>query len=125
MEEYCRGLISQGNELYIIAGTAGKGGQGDNGKSSSIASNKLVVPVALWKVIVVLPVGLDDLNRISAQTRIVAVFMPNTNATGQNAWITYRVSVDEVEKRAGYGLLSNMPVNVQRVVEAGVDSIAL
>lgn len=53
LEEYCRTLVSQGNELYIIAGTSGKGGEGDNGKASSIAGGKLTVPNALWKVIVV------------------------------------------------------------------------
>jgi endonuclease G len=55
LEEYARKLVEQGNELYIIAGTAGKGGEGDNGKITSLASGKLTVPAALWKVIVVLP----------------------------------------------------------------------
>jgi endonuclease G len=57
LEEYARKLVEQGNELYIIAGTAGKGGEGDNGKASSLASGKLTVLAALWKVILVLPVG--------------------------------------------------------------------
>ena len=99
LEEYCRGLLTQGNELYIIAGTAGKGGQGDNGKATSIANGKLTVPAALWKVIIVLPVGADDVNRITAQTRVVAVWMPNTNTTGEQSWPGYRISVDEIENR--------------------------
>ncbi|GAB4020144.1 hypothetical protein GCM10028808_60310 [Spirosoma migulaei] len=82
LEDYCRNLVVQGNELYIIAGTAGKGGECDSGKATTIASGKLTVPAALWKVIVVLPVGSDDVNRINAQTRVIAVWMPNTNATG-------------------------------------------
>lgn len=125
LEDYCRGLIRQGNELYIIAGTAGKGGEGDNGKMSSIASGKLSVPAALWKLIVVLPVGSDDLSRINAQTRVIAVFMPNTNATGEKSWLPYRVSVDEVERQTGYDLLSNVPVDVQRVIESEVDKVIL
>ena len=76
-------MIEQGNELYIIAGTSGKGGEGDNGKTSSIASGKMIVPAALWKVIVVLPVGMDDVDRINAQTRVMAVWMPNTNPVGE------------------------------------------
>lgn len=125
LEDYSRTLVAQGNELYIIAGTSGNGGEGDNGKTTSIASGKLSVPAALWKVIVVLPVGPDDVNRINAQTRVIAVWMPNTNTTGEGAWGSYRVSVDEVEKQTGYNLLSNVPESVQRVIEAEVDNIGL
>lgn len=57
LEDYTRTLVAQRNELYIIAGTSGKGGEGDNDKATSLASGKLSVPVALWKVMVVLPVG--------------------------------------------------------------------
>jgi endonuclease G len=113
--------VAQGNELYIIAETYGKGGEGDNGKATSIASGKLTVPAALWKVIVVLPVGSDDVNRINAQTRIIAVWMPNTNATGEQPWSGYRVSVDEVEKKTGYDLLSNVAEDIQQLIEAKVD----
>ncbi|CAN5618044.1 hypothetical protein BH09BAC4_BH09BAC4_03090 [soil metagenome] len=35
---------------------------------------QLNVPAALWKVILVLPVGSDDVNRINAQTRVIAVW---------------------------------------------------
>ncbi|AUD07517.1 DNA/RNA non-specific endonuclease [Spirosoma pollinicola] len=125
LEDYARTLVAQGNELYIIAGTAGKGGEGDNGKASSIASGKLSVPAALWKVIVVLPVGSDDVNRINAQTRVIAVWMPNSNATGEGAWGSYRVSVDEVEKQTGYNLLSNIPESMQRMIEARADNSLL
>ncbi|GAB3500970.1 DNA/RNA non-specific endonuclease [Spirosoma knui] len=125
LEEYCRNLVSQGNELYIIAGTSGKGGEGDDGKASSIAGGKLAVPAALWKVIVVLPVGSDDVNRINAQTRVIAVWMPNTNAVGEQPWDNYRVSVDEVEKQTGYDLLPNVPNGVQQSLEAKVDITAI
>ena len=125
LEEYCRSLVSQGNELYIIAGTYGKGGEGDNGKASSIAGGKLTVPSALWKVIVVLPVGSDDVNRISAQTRVIAVWMPNNNAVGEQSWGNYRVSVDEVEKQTGYDLLSNVPKSTQTPLESRIDNTSI
>ncbi|WP_262507720.1 DNA/RNA non-specific endonuclease [Spirosoma endophyticum] len=86
-----------------------------------MSSGKLTVPAALWKVIVVLPVGSDDVTRINTQTRVIAVWMPNTNATGEGVWGSYRVSVDEVERQTGYDLLSNVPESVQRVIEAGSD----
>lgn len=123
LEEYARKLVGQGNELYIIAGTAGAGGEGDNGTANSIAAGRVRVPAALWKVIVVLPVGTDDVNRINAQTRVIAVWMPNTNAVGSQSWGNYRVSVDQIEQQTGYDLLSNVPQSVQRVVEASIDHL--
>ena len=125
LEDYTRGLLAQGNELYVIAGTAGKGGEGDNGIASGIAGGKVSVPAALWKVIVVLPIGSDDVNRTTTQTRVIAVWMPNTNASGEGAWGSYRVSVDEVEMQTGYDLLSNVPESIQRVIEARVDKMML
>ncbi|GAA4458766.1 DNA/RNA non-specific endonuclease [Nibrella saemangeumensis] len=125
LEEYSRKLVEQGNELYIIAGTSGKGGEGDNGKADALAGGKVTVPNALWKVIVVLPVGSNDVQRINAQTRVIAVWMPNTNAVGEQPWVNYRISVDEVEKRTGYNLLSNLPESVQQVIEVGVDKITI
>ncbi|WP_232540885.1 DNA/RNA non-specific endonuclease [Spirosoma endbachense] len=98
LEDYCRSLVAQGNELYIIAGTQGKGGEGDNGPASSLANGKLCLPAAPWKVIVVMSVGSDDLSRINAQTRVIAVFMPNANVVGQQSWANYRVNIGQIEK---------------------------
>jgi len=47
--------------------------------------------------------------------------MPNTNAVGEQAWASYRISVDEVERRTGYDLLSTVPEPVQREIEVVVD----
>jgi endonuclease G len=125
LEEYARKLVDQGNELYIITGTAGAGGEGDNGTASSIATGRVRVPAALWKVIVVLPVGSDDVDRINAQTRVIAVWMPNTNAVGSQPWGNYRVSVDQIEQQTGYDVLSNVQQGVQRVIEANIDKVAI
>ena len=122
LEEYARSLVSQGNELYIIAGASGVGGEGDNGRASKLASGRLTVPAALWKVIVVLPVGSNDLNRINAQTRVITVWMPNTNAVGEASWSTYRVSIDEIESITGFNILSNVNTSVQEVIESKVDA---
>ncbi|WP_234734691.1 DNA/RNA non-specific endonuclease [Tellurirhabdus bombi] len=126
LEEYSRSFIREGSELYIIAGTYGQGGEGDNGKAVSIAGNKVTVPAALWKVIVVLPLGAGTpAERINAQTRIIAVWMPNTNAVGEQSWATYRTSVDEIERRTGLNLLSNVSESVQRTVEGSTDRVAI
>ncbi|RIV25608.1 DNA/RNA non-specific endonuclease [Fibrisoma montanum] len=125
LEEYCRKLVSEGNELYIIAGTSGIGGTGDNGAARVIGINRITVPSALWKVIVVLPVGTDDLNRINAQTRVIAVWMDNTNAVGEQSWGTYRTSVDEVEKRTRLDLLKNVPQDIELILENNIDLLPL
>ncbi|GAB3334016.1 hypothetical protein GCM10027299_41980 [Larkinella ripae] len=125
LEAYTRKLISEGNEAYIIAGTYGQGGTGDKGKVNTLAEGKLTVPAALWKVIVVLPVGSNDINRIDAQTRVIAVWLPNINAAGEQPWSTYRVSVDEIERMTGYNLLASVPDAVEREIEEMSDKVTV
>ncbi len=125
LEEYTRSLLADGNECYIIAGTYGQGGSGDNGTMQTLAGGKLSVPSALWKVIVMLPVGSNDLQRVSTQTRVIAIWMPNNNQVGNDKWSNYRVSVDEIERQTGYDLLSNVPTSVQQVIEVGTDKAVI
>lgn len=125
LEAYTRSLIEEGNEAYIIAGTYGKGGTGDGGRMSTIAGGKVAVPAALWKVIVLLPVGSNDLSRMAAQTRVIAVWIPNTNTAGDQPWSSYRISVDEIESRTGYDLLSNVPDTVEEVIEMNTDKATI
>ncbi|MGM9512414.1 DNA/RNA non-specific endonuclease [Larkinella sp. GY13] len=125
LEGYTRKLIADGNEAYIICGTYGRRGIGDNGAFESIADGKVTVPSVLWKVIVLLPVGNNDLRRIDAKTRVVAVWMPNINAVGEQPWIDYRVSIDEIESRTGYDLLSTVPDAVERVIEGQSDKVTV
>lgn len=79
LESYSRGLVDSGNELYIIMRTYGKGGSGSMGKRSTIADGKITVPATLWKVIVVLPEGSNDMSRINSTTRVIAVSTTNSN----------------------------------------------
>lgn len=123
LEEYTRSLLDAGNECYVIAGATGQGGTGDNGAAQSLAGGKLIVPAAMWKVIVVLPTGSNDVSRINAQTRVIAVWMGNNNTVGDDKWSNYRVSVDEIEQRTGYNLLSNIPSDFQAALERGADKV--
>lgn len=113
LESYCRTLVSQGNELYIISG-----GQG---LQYFIANGHVAVPANTWKVIIVLPNGTNDVSRVTTTTRTIAIVMPNSGAINSD-WRTYRVSVDQVEAITGYDVFSNVPTLIQNVIEANVDN---
>ncbi|HEX8889485.1 MAG TPA: DNA/RNA non-specific endonuclease [Pyrinomonadaceae bacterium] len=121
LESYARQLVAQGNELYIISGGYGQGGTGSNGAATTVDQGRVVVPAKTWKVILVLPdSGGDDVARVNKQTRTIAVIIPNEQ--GVNAdWHHYIVSVDEVEALTGYNFFSNVPENIQNVIEANAD----
>lgn len=123
LETYCRTLITQGNELYIISGGRGQGGTGSlGGTTNTIASGAINVPNRFWKVIVVLPVGSSDVNRVANGTRVIAVDMPNNQTVNSQTWGFYRTSVDAIEAATGYDFLSNVPTAIQSVIEAAVDN---
>jgi endonuclease G len=113
LESYARTLVGAGNELYIISG--GTGTQG------TIASGHVTVPTQTWKVIMVLPVGTNDVSRVTTSTRLIAVIMPNSGTINTD-WRTYRVSVDQVEALTGFDFFSNVSPAIQSSIEATVDN---
>jgi endonuclease G len=121
LENYCRTLASAGNELYIVAGSYGKGGTGTNGYYTTIDGGHITVPSNCWKVIVVLPVGTSDVSRVSTSTRVIAVNMPNTNSLS-TSWGSYRTSVDAIESATGYNLLSAVSSTIQSSIESKTDT---
>lgn len=119
LESYCRSLLNEGKEMYIIAGGYGTGGSGSNGgNNNSIANGKINVPAHFWKIVVILTVGENDLSRINADTKIIAVDMPNQQDVNQYSWQHYQTTVDQLEAATGYDFLSNVPVKVQAALEA-------
>jgi endonuclease G len=123
-ENYCRTLLGAGNELYIISGGYGSGGTGSNGGiTSTIASGAIQVPARCWKIAVVLPIGTNDVSRVSSTTRVIAVDMPNNQTVNSLPWSAYRVSVDAIEASTGYDFLNAVPTNVQSVIEASADNL--
>ena len=121
LEAYCRKLTTEGNELYIIAGGYGTGGEGKNGPASSLADGRINVPSNFWKIIVVLPVGDNDIARIDKDTRIIAVDMPNRQNVNEYEWEHYRVTVDDLEAATGYDFLSAVPESIQQAIESRKD----
>lgn len=122
LEDYERTLVNAGNELYIYSGSYGVGGTGSSGAASTINGGKVTVPNRVWKIIVVLPQGTNDLARVSTSTRVIAVNLPNTQGIRSVSWGTYRVSVDAIESATGYNFLSEVSTSIQNVIEAVVDN---
>lgn len=122
LEDSCRQLVYSGKELYMITGSFGSGGTGTNGFANAINDGNIVVPQYVWKVIVVLTLGSNDLSRINTGTRVIAVMAPNDNAASSD-WKSYRVSVDNIEQQTGYDILSALPVSLQQVLESRIDTL--
>lgn len=121
LEDYLRTLLPA-NEIYIIAGSYGTGGTGSNGARNTISTKSITVPARVWKVAVILPVGSNDLSRISSSTRVIAVDMPNTQTVNSQPWGFYRTTVDAIETATGMNIMSNVPTSIQTVIEAAVDN---
>lgn len=121
LEDYERMLVKNGNEIYVIMGSYGQGGYGTRGFHNTIDSGRITVPAYIWKVIVVLPEGNNDLQRVDAATRVIAVITPNNNAIKPN-WTNYLCTVRDIEKATGYNLLSKLPKPLQEAIETRKDA---
>ncbi|RBL91489.1 DNA/RNA non-specific endonuclease [Chitinophaga flava] len=121
LEGYTRSLVREGNEVYVIMGSYGTGGTGSKGLTKKIAGNRVNVPARIWKVIVVLPEGNNDLKRISRSTRVIAVNTPNNNNVNTK-WSAYLTSIEEIEKATNYKLLANVPEAVRQELIKKIDA---
>ena len=127
LENYARTLVSQGKELYIISGSYGTCGTGSNGSKCSFPaatnnSYSITVPARTWKVIVVLDNPGSGAGGVTTSTRVIAIDMPNTQGIRSIPWQNYRTTVDSIEQKTGYNLLSSVASSIQTVIEAKVDN---
>lgn len=113
LEAYLRTLVTRGSDVYIYAGV-----YGDKGK----LKKKVTIPTNNWKVAVVVPAG-SDVSAVNANTRVIAVDMPNVKGILRADWQTYRTSVRQIEQNTGYNLFSNLPQNIQDALETKTDTI--
>jgi len=114
LEEYCRSQAREGDEdLYVIAGPAGKGGTGSGGPAESIpgAGGQVTVPGKCWKVVLAVPTGTSDPRKVTAEARVFAVVMPNVQGLGTD-WREHAVPVREVERLTGYTFFDRLPRDV-------------
>ncbi len=109
-ESYCRTLAGQGNEIYIFSG--------GHGNAGTIAQGRIVVPQVTWKVVLVIPNGTNDLQRVNKSTRAFGIIVPNQPPVDQNApWRNFRVTVDAVEILTGHDFFKALPAMTQMLIE--------
>ena len=123
LESYCRELVSREHDrLYITSGPAGQGGRGSKGPAQSLADGKVTVPAACWKIIVVEPDdGGDDLARISQNTRVIAVIVPNDQEQVGEEWSGFRTSAAAVERETGLHFFDRVRPDIASVLRQKVD----
>ena len=119
LESYLRAEVQKGFEVYIIMGSYGKGGTGSIGFAETINGGKIVVPKRVWKVAVILPIGNNDLARVTSDTRVLAIDTPNENNISSD-WKSFITTIDAVEKSTSYDLLSKLPTAIQKALQAKV-----
>ncbi|MDX2128665.1 MAG: DNA/RNA non-specific endonuclease [Chloroherpetonaceae bacterium] len=113
LEEYCQKLCIKGDkELYILAG-------GIFETKSNTIGRGVAVPISTWKIVVVLEEG-EGLSDASESTAIIAVNMPNEGVSKSDKWPSFLTSVDELEKLTGYDFLSELPDDLEAMLEQKV-----
>lgn len=131
LERWSVDRAREGWDLYIVAGglwdaacatsRAPMGNAPSSGcptvGDSADPAQRIAIPTATWKVIVVVPQG-QGLAAVTPATPVVAVVMPNTDEGGGRDWQRYLTTVDALEARTGYDLLWHVPPQVQQVIEA-------
>lgn len=113
LEGYIQKTIPKTNsEAYIYAGC-----YGDKGR----IKDKITIPTNCYKIAVILPEGNNDLRRITKDTRVIAVDMPN-ETDNKSGWKNYITTVDEIESKTGYDFLSTLPDSIQSIIESKKDN---
>ncbi len=130
LEKYEREVVLQGKEAYIFAGPYGKGGTGDKGYFEEIPVTlkdgtelSIIVPSHTWKIILFMPEGEDDFERVARadEVEVLAVCVPNEKGCGKNgSWQQYLCSVNYIEEITGYDFFELLEDEVEEALESKV-----
>ncbi len=109
LERYSRSLARRKNDLFLYSGCYGE---------KKRLRRTVSVPTNCWKIIVVVRKGW----KISDETRIIAVDMPNVEGIKERNWRDYKTSIKNIEGNTGYDFLNLLPNDLQESLETKVDS---
>jgi endonuclease G len=115
LEAYSRDQARDGEEdLYVVAGPLGQGGSGSGGERSFLrgAGGRVTVPAKCWKVVLVVPAGVTDPKKVTAEARVFAVVLPNQQGTRN--WRDHAVRVEVVQRLTGYTFFTHLRAEVAR-----------
>ena len=101
-----------GKDVYEIIGVSGV-----SATEARLVKANVTIPAYFWKVAVIVPHGtkLADIHSYT-DLQVIAVIMPNIAAVNGD-WTTYKTTVHAVEDLSGYDLLSNLPDDIELLVE--------
>jgi endonuclease G len=111
LEGYEHELVKdEGKTLYIVAG-------GIFDAAPKRIGPGIAVPTANYKITVVLNRPTD---KVTKDTLVYAISMPNTAEVKGHKWTEYMTSVDKIEQATGYDFLPEVPDDIEGVVEARI-----
>ena len=78
----------------------------------------LHVPAYTWKVLIAIPEGTDDLERIDSTATVIAINVPNqTGMQKTGDWEQFLCSIDDIENMTGYDFFELLPDNIEDEIE--------
>jgi len=102
------------NHVFVVAGTIYTG-------TPRKIGNGVNVPSSLFKIVVVMQGDRPLPGEVTAATRVIAVEIPNTTAVSGN-FRRYRTSIEAIEQKTGFHLLSDADPSVHAALAPQVDS---
>lgn len=121
LESYERQQALDGNELYIFAGGVGQGGTGNRGYFEEILlknGQTILVPEYCWKILIILPEGDNDFERMATEAEIVSVCVPNQQGCQNNgSWDQYKCSISYIEEITHLDFLDLLPDDLEKLLE--------
>jgi endonuclease G len=126
LEDYIRTTVGTTKEAFVFMGNHGQGGyNSSNLFYTTINAGNVTVPAKVWKVVVIIPKGNNDLSRIDTAATIIAVNMPNDNrlytigGSGNNAWRNYITTITSLEQEANN---NSVPLNLLQAINSTTSS---
>jgi endonuclease G len=88
-----------------------------------VGKGKVTVPASCWKVVVAVPdSGGDDVSKITADARVIAIDMANDNSAVGDPWAGYRVTPADIEAKTGYQFFDSLPTEVADSLRRKLDT---
>jgi endonuclease G len=106
--------LARTNHVFITVGQIYEGAPKSIGRG-------VRVPSSMFKVIVVMQGAHPLPSEVTESTRVIAVEIPNTHSVS-GSWTRYKTSLDAIERKTGFKLLSDVDPDVHDALATKIDS---